>query len=121
VIAARRKLVCKDFTLEGLRDPHVLQLAEKVTGGVEPKLAGKLHSRIVEITTRDGKRYSKQVDFPYGNPKRPISKEDLVAKFKDCISYSAKPLSQRSAETIIAMIDGLEELEDVGQIVRLLG
>ena len=96
-------------------------MAQKVTGSVDPTLAGKPHSRIVEISTTKGERYSKRVDFAYGNPKRPISKEDLVAKFKDCVSFSARPLSRRRTETLISRILGLEELEDASTVVRMLG
>ncbi|MFC1820203.1 hypothetical protein ACFLZG_03840, partial [Thermodesulfobacteriota bacterium] len=76
---------------------------------------------VVEIKTKDGKGYSNGVDVPYGNAGKPITGEDLMAKFRDCVSYSAKPLSGDHVEGIIEMVGELEEVEDVSQIIRMLG
>ncbi len=45
---------------------------------------------VVEIKTIDGMTFSKRVDLVYGHPQNPMSWDDLVEKFKDCASYSAK-------------------------------
>ena len=70
---------------------------------------------------KNGKRYSKRVDFSLGNPRNPMTMEDIIKKFKDCASYSAKPLSQQNIERVIEMVGKLEEVDDVSQIISLLG
>lgn len=121
VAATRRKVVIKDFSLDNLNDLSVLQMAQKVKMKIDPKLNVTSWSTIVEIKSKDGKQYSKRVDSPYGDPENPIAKEDLVAKFRDCVSYSATPPSRDEVEDIINMVDKLEDVKDVSGIVRLLG
>ncbi|MFC1873518.1 MmgE/PrpD family protein, partial [Chloroflexota bacterium] len=115
------KVLIQHFSPEGLKTLDVLRVADKVTFRVDPGLKYTLYSTIVEIKTKGGKRYSKRVDFPYGHPEKPIAEADLVAKFKDCIAYSAKPLSRGDVEAVIDMVDRLEEVEDVSRIIRMLG
>jgi 2-methylcitrate dehydratase PrpD len=74
----------------------------------------------VEIRTKDGKVYSKRTDFPYGHPKNPLAYEDIVNKFRDCLSYAAKPVARDNVEKVIDMVRKLEDVEDVGQIINLL-
>ncbi|MFC1534761.1 MmgE/PrpD family protein [Thermodesulfobacteriota bacterium] len=121
IAAARRNVVIKDFTKEGLKDQKVLEMAGKITVMADPQVGNTPYNLVVEIETKDGKRYSNGVDVPYGNPKKPIASEDLIAKFKDCVSYSARPLSGDNVEAIIEMMGKLEEVEDVSSIIRMLG
>ncbi len=73
VAAARRKVVVRDFTPEGIHAPAALQLAQRVTARLDPRFNMKAHTLppgMVEIKTRDGKVYSQRCDFPYGHPGR---------------------------------------------------
>jgi 2-methylcitrate dehydratase PrpD len=117
---ARRSVVLADFTLEGLKDPAILELAKKITGHIEPELKDQIMSSIVEIKTTEGRKFSKRVDFPYGHPNRPIAKADLVSKFRDCVKHSAKPISAEDAENVIRLVDKLEDIKDPRKIVRTL-
>lgn len=121
IAATRRNVVIKDFTKEGLKDPVVLEMAGKVMVKTDPQIGNTPYNLVIEIETKDGKRYSNGVDVPYGNPKRPIASEDLIAKFKDCVSFSARPLSEDNVEAIIEMMGKIEELKDVSSIIRMLG
>jgi 2-methylcitrate dehydratase PrpD len=120
VAITKRSVTLGDFTLEGLKNPAVLQVAQKVSGQVNPELKTQ-HSAIVEIKTIDGKCYALRVEHAYGHHSRPITKEDLVKKFRDCVSYSAKPLSKETVETLIDMINHLEDVQDISRITELLG
>ena len=75
---------------------------------------------IVEIRTKEGKSYSKRVDYPYGHPRNPMSLEDLIDKFKDCVSYSAKPVDEANVNRAIDLLLNLEKVDDVRQIIQLL-
>ena len=122
VAANRKKVLIKDFTLDGLKDPAVLDMAQKVSMKVDPGLKDNPNSTIVEIKTKNGQQYSKRVDIPYGRAGgKPIAKEDLVTKFRDCVSFSAKPLSKSKADKVIGLVDNLEEVKDVSRIIRMLG
>lgn len=121
VVATHGKVVIKDFTPEGLQDKAVLQMADKVIIKSDPKLKETPFSLSVSVRTRDGKQFSRGVDVPYGNARKPISKDDLLIKFRDCVTYSLKPPSHDNTELIIEMVNNLENVKDVSKIIRMLG
>ena len=122
---AKGKPCIKHFTSDGIRDPEILRLSNKVTWKSDPECDRQYGTGVspskVEITLRDGRVVrSEQKGFRYGHPQNPISKEELVEKFRDCASYSAKPLSKDSVERVIRTVSNLEELEDASQIIQLV-
>jgi len=89
-------LTLTDFTPEAIRRPDVLALADKIVWQIDPEIDGMAHATppvLVELECQDGKSYTKRVDFLYGHPEKPISLDDLKAKFRDCASYSIKQLA----------------------------
>jgi hypothetical protein len=46
--------------------------------------------------------------------------DDCVKKFRDCSSYAAGRLSNHKIVKAIALVSQLEQLEDVGEIMKLL-
>ncbi|MBI2859489.1 MAG: MmgE/PrpD family protein [Chloroflexi bacterium] len=116
------KVMLKDFAVENLKDPAVLDLAAKVTPVFDSKYDRARDTRAgkMEIKTRDGRAHVKVLDFPYGHPKRPMTWEDTVGKFRDCVSYAVTPVSQARVDRVIWAVKHLENLEDVGAIVRWL-
>ena len=74
----------------------------------------------MEIKSRKNELYSQRVDFPYGHHRNPMTSEDLIAKFRDCLSFSPKPISEKAVDKIISKIMSLEEVSNVRDILRLL-
>ncbi|MBI4334521.1 MAG: MmgE/PrpD family protein [Chloroflexi bacterium] len=119
--AVKRRVGLADFTLEAIRDPAVLQMAQKVHVREFPEFGpNNFHPGITEIRTRDGKVYSRRVDEPYGSPGHPIPEPYMLEKFRECASHAIRPLSEKNLKKVIEMVMNLEEVEDVGAIVRLL-
>ncbi|MDI7259282.1 MAG: MmgE/PrpD family protein [Thermodesulfobacteriota bacterium] len=122
VAATKRRVLIGDLTPEGIKDPAVLHMAQKVS----PKLDTRFNAKkgeppgMVEITTKEGKCFSQRLDVGYGHPHNPISKEDVINKFWDCISYSARPLSKEAAEKVFETVIDLERVQDIGSFIRLL-
>jgi 2-methylcitrate dehydratase PrpD len=121
VALAKRRLGIREFMPEGLTDPAVLQMAAKITALHEPEFETKgTAPGQVDIKTRDGREYSKKVVHPRGSPENRARDEEVFAKFKECASFSAKPLSESTADEVIDMVMNLEKMPDVGKIMRLL-
>jgi len=123
VAAVKRNVTLADFTTEAIKQPEVLKMAEKIVWRVDPEIDGIITAIgpvIAEIKCKDGKSYSKRVDFPYGHPQKPISMEALQAKFRDCASYSVKPLTATEIDRVIELVTNLEEVPNVSQIINLL-
>lgn len=119
------RLQIEHITGKGYNDPEIISLAHKVNWQADPTCdrtygTGESKARI-DVKLKGGRTVScKDKGYRFGHPKNPISKEYLIGKFRDCASYSAKPLSKSSVEELIRTVDRLEELEDVSRIVELV-
>ena len=69
---------------------------------------------------KNGRKTSRRVDFVKGNPKNPMTMEDVEEKFKKCVPFSAKPLDKKKVSALIKAVRKLEALPDVSRIVDYL-
>src|SRR5262249_55219260 len=74
----------------------------------------------VEICLRDGTRHAMLIETVYGNPAKPLSRDDHLAKFRNNCAAAARPLPPGNAERLIALIDRLEQVDNVPELVDLL-
>jgi 2-methylcitrate dehydratase PrpD len=121
------KLDLDNFTDEAIRRPDILQLARKIRTEIDPDIERRTprYPPIASpghlvIKAKDGKIYEEQVDFAKGNPKNPMTIEELRNKFFHCASYSARPLPRENLDKVVSLVDRLEEIEDVTEIMTLL-
>jgi hypothetical protein len=49
-----------------------------------------------------------------------MSYEQLVTKFKDCVSHAVQPIPESAVQQFIEMVAHLEELPDVGALPKTL-
>ena len=85
-----------------------------------PAPAASFSKTSVEIVTRDGRRFEHRSTGVPGDPKHPVSWERLEAKFRDCVSFSAKSIDAAALDRAVGKIRDLEKLPDATEIVRLL-
>ena len=64
------------------------------------------------IKTKSGELYSKKVEFPYGHPKNSKTVDDLIKKFRDCVSYAAKPIPKSNIERAVDLILNNDNLKN---------
>jgi len=74
----------------------------------------------VEIRTRSGKVHAFKAEHLPGDPKQPVQREFLEAKFRDCVSFAAQPVPGANVDRAIEMTWKLENTSDATEIVRLL-
>lgn len=128
VAALKGRVLFQDFTPEGLRDPEVLKVAQKVRWVSAPEFdeesssekGNQLPPGKVAVTDRQGRTFTKRTDYPYGHHLNPIKAEDIVEKFKDCIAFSPKPISEQNRDLAIEKVLRLEEVPDIREIIQLL-
>jgi aconitate decarboxylase len=111
-----------DQFLEGkLSDPQVLKLVKLIDVLVDPQMnklpITKRWASTVEIDLKTGKRFSLRVDYPRGSVKNPMSYEEIKEKFR---KLAQKKISIAKANSIIATVERLEELKDIGELAGLL-
>jgi len=126
VMMTKGNVTLRDYTEEGLRDPAVLAMADKVTYRLDPdaELPVGGHSALsrptVEVRMKDGTVHVCSPDGVPGDPRHPVSVELLEAKFRDCVSFSARKIPAAQIDQAIAAILDLENVADATEIVRLL-
>lgn len=114
--AVHGKVELANFTPEQLRNPDVLAMARKVSYTVDQNRSLKeAICSYVEIHAR-GEVFSGTIDIPYGDPRRPLSDEQLLAKFMDCARYAAEPIDPDRLTKLANLLLHLEEVEDIREI-----
>jgi 2-methylcitrate dehydratase PrpD len=126
IMMAKGNVALRDYTAAGLADPAVLAMADRITyrAGTEP-VTGKggssdVSRTAVEIVTKDGRRFEHRSTGVPGDPQNPVTWEALEAKFRDCISFSARPVCAANADRAIALVRDLEKAGDATGVVHLL-
>ena len=81
---------------------------------------GSIGMVAVEIKTRDGRLLSSKPDSVPGDPKQRVGWDVIATKFRDCVSFAAKPIPAKNVDRVIELVRDLEKQSDVTEIVRLL-
>jgi len=71
----------------------------------------------VSVRTAMGKEYVKQVDFPLGHPRNPMSDREVEEKFR---TLAAGKLDRAQAGKVIDLVWKLDRLKDIGSLMPLL-
>jgi aconitate decarboxylase len=120
-VLRRGGLGLDDFTAEAYRDPPTQDLARRIAiavrDGGHPNALTPVE---VEVCLRDGTRHAALIEPVYGNPAKPLSRPDHLAKFSSNCAAAAQPLPSENVEQLIERIDRLEEIIDVSELVDLL-
>jgi hypothetical protein len=72
----------------------------------------------VEVDLTDGRTLVEHADERYrGGPDLPFTREELYEKFSDCASLVLAPAA---LDETFRMVESLDELADIGALVRVL-
>ena len=74
----------------------------------------------VGVRLADGSEYAIAIDAALGHPSKPLTRQAHLDKFRRNWRGGAKPLADDNRARLEALIDGLEEVPDCAEIVRLL-
>lgn len=119
VTLSKGTVALEDFTPDRLADPVLADLAARIEVAVDdnPDRNALLPQRL-RVTLASGAVREETVTYTLGSPQNPLGRERHLAKFRQCWRSGAVPLDRASGERLIALIDRLEEVADVGPILR---
>jgi len=104
-----------------VREPKVLELIDKISVINDPNLEKRTRLTVeMEIHTKQGAAYHKVVDYFRGTPENPLTNEEHLERFQDCVRYADDRLPQENVEKILYLVSQLEELPDVCSLIPLL-
>ena len=103
-------------------DRDVAQLGRRVTvvaddGEANARFPG-YYATVIEVTTRDGRRFTRRNDVARGNRKIPLSEDELIEKFTSLVSTVAP---RDRVSPLLQCIAGLPEAPGLGEFTSLLG
>ena len=120
VIAAAlvdRQVTPAQFEMAKIMDPTSRAQLKKVEVVADPeieKVFPALQRVIVNITTTDGRTFTKQLDYPKGDPRNPLSDAEIEEKF----AALADGVLSKPAQTKLK--DAIWNLEKLGSVSKLM-
>lgn len=79
-----KKITTDSFSDEKLNDPRIYEVIDKIIGEpsqeFEKMFPAKQPSRVV-VTTNDGRMFEEYLEYPKGDPREPMTMDDLENKF----------------------------------------
>jgi 2-methylcitrate dehydratase len=108
------------FSDEKLKDPRIWDLLGKIKVVADPEIdalfPGVKRARVT-ITDNAGQSYTAQVDHAKGSPQNPMSDDEIISKFR---ANAAEVLSKEQQDSVIDLTWHFDEVEDLGEYLRLL-
>lgn len=118
-----RRVFLEDFTPAAIRRQDVIALAKKVRARVDDNFdiwPATVRPCELEVATRGGRRFSKRVEYPRGNPRNAISREEVRQNFMACALHAKHSLPLKNVSDACAMIENIEEVTSVSDIPQKL-
>jgi 2-methylcitrate dehydratase len=117
---AERQVTPVQFEMKKIMDPTIRAQLKKVEVVADPeieKVFPALQRVIVNLTTVDGRTFTKQLDYPKGDPRNPLSDAEVEEKFA---ALAEGVLSDGAQKKLKNAIWNLEKLGSVSKLMGLM-
>jgi 2-methylcitrate dehydratase len=114
---ADRQVTPLQFTDAKIMDPNIRAQLDKVKVIADPEIEAvfpDLQRVKVIIRTTDGREFTEQLDYPKGDPRNPLTDDEITGKFKALAEGIATP---DDVERMQAAINRTEEFDDVRELM----
>ena len=116
-IVLRRRAGIREFHDDFVLSEEVADMMRRVTVQFDEAIDARGYDRMrsaIDVRLRDGTELHTEADTYPGGPERPLSREELHAKFRDCASLVMDD------ELIDAALEILERVDELGHIGDLV-
>jgi len=120
VIAAAlvdRQVTPAQFEMAKIMDPTIRAQLQKVEVVADPeieKVFPALQRVVVTITTSDGQSFTEQLDYPKGDPRNPLTDQEIEEKFSALADGVLSANAQRKLK------EAIWSLEKIGSVAKLM-
>ena len=121
ILLLERRGGLAEFTDDVVNRPDVQEMIRRIDFGTHPEAEAAGYDKmttIIDIHLKDGRTVSGRADFGKGSPANPMSYDEVADKFRGCAAFANWDTAR--AEQIVEMVRGLESLESVRDLTRLL-
>ncbi|MCA9284814.1 MAG: MmgE/PrpD family protein [Phycisphaerales bacterium] len=94
----------------------IMDMVKVVANEEFESLFPKFQPSRVTVTTKDGRSFAKRVDVPKGDPRDPMTEEEVGVKFR---ALGEEVIGKDRCAELAKTIMSLEQLKDVGELTRL--
>jgi 2-methylcitrate dehydratase PrpD len=119
----RKKVFLDDFTMEEIRNPEVLKMAQRVDCLVDAQLEKDFQSyvspAVVELRTKKGESFRRKVIERKGSPDNPLTLQEVEEKFRRCAGFAQPPLPEERREKILDFVENLENQKEFLSLLQL--
>jgi 2-methylcitrate dehydratase len=123
VIAAAlvdRQVTPAQFEMAKIMDPIIRAQLKKVEVVADPEIERvfpALQRVIVTITTTEGRSFAEKLDYPKGDPRNPLTDQEIEEKFS---ALADGVLSSQAQKKLKDGIWGLEKISSVSKLMGLM-
>ena len=114
-----KKITNESFSDEKLNDPRIYEVIDKIKGEpsqeFEKMFPAKQPSRVV-VTTNDGRIFEEYLEYPKGDPREPMTMDDLKNKFNSLVGEKFDAAAKLQLKEIIFNC----EQKTAGEFMKLL-
>src|SRR5215467_10042879 len=103
-----------------IMDPTIRAQLKKVEVVADPeieKVFPALQRVIVNISTTDGQTFTKQLDYPKGDPRNPLTDAEVEEKFS---ALAEGVLSDQAQKKLVEAIWNLEKVGAISKLMALM-
>jgi 2-methylcitrate dehydratase PrpD len=115
-----KEVSLKQFTKERLDDPQIKEMMTRIEIEADPSLNAKYPDTLASITVLETKTkgtLKNQVIYPKGNMKNPMTKDDVVAKYR---ALCAGAMDKNKSEQILQRLLELDQTNALQELFDLL-
>jgi 2-methylcitrate dehydratase len=108
------------FRRDQWKDPEILKLMSKIKVTADPeleKLFPKARPADLEIITTKGEKLRARVDYPKGDPRNPMTDQEVQAKFR---KLTEPLMAKEQINRIIEAVNNVENINDTNELMELL-
>ncbi len=117
---AERQVTPVQFTMDKIMNPRIREQLKKVEVVADPeieKVFPALQRVIVRIDTTDGRSFNKQLDYPKGDPRNPLTDQELEEKFS---ALAEGVLSTGAQNRVKDAVWNLERVDSISELMALM-
>jgi len=115
-----RQITTNSFSEEKLKDPKIRAVINKIKGDAsiefEKIFPAKQPSRVI-IRTNEDEEFSQYLEYPKGDPREPMTDEDIAVKFN---ALSSKVLNSERQKEILDAIFSFEKIDTMKDFMEML-
>jgi 2-methylcitrate dehydratase PrpD len=120
-VLLRKSSRLEHFEKSSVMDPKIMDIVKKINVSPDLTLDERGETAMeMQVLTKGGTVYNKSIDFPAGFPEKPLTQEENMERFRNCMSYAKKALSHKNIEKLNSVVSGLEKIKDIRCLIPLL-